>query len=192
MIQTGQLVKQNILPEIQKKVQFNAFFVALISNSTKRKLDVFTKHPFSNYKITRCCLCYLFTYFFTNNRIYTSRLFLVRSKVFTLFHYVSFFHCNFSNNFTRVLCFSLFWRFAFLFFSLGSRSRRRRWLTHFQHFTSSHLLVCQHFRNKVYVFMLIFVASVGNIKSRLTFHTTIIYLTEVFSKESSVNVLTCA
>ena len=111
-------------------------------------------------------------------------------KSFAFFIKFLFFDCSFSNNFALALCFSLFWWFAFLFFSLKSRSRQWRWwLTGFYHLISFHnLLFYQHFTNKMYIFLLSFVATVGNIKSQLTFHTIIIHPTEIFWKEGSVSV----
>ena len=89
-------------------------------------------------------------------------------------------------------------RFAFLFFdrlhscffNVGSRKRRRSCWTRFYHFTSFHsLLFYQHFTNKMYIFLLIFVASVGNIKRDLTFHTIIIHPTEIIWKDRNVSLL---
>ena len=111
-------------------------------------------------------------------------------KSFVSSFYVSFFSLQFSNNLTLVFCFSLFWQFTFLFLSLRRRSRRWRWLTNFYHFTSFHnLLFYQHFTKNMYIFLLIFVDSIGNTKSDLTFHTIIINPTKIFWKERSVNVL---
>ena len=108
------------------------------------------------------------------------------------FFFFFFFHYGFSNNFTFALCLSLFRGFSFLFFSLKSRSTQRRllWLTHFYHFASFHdLLLYWYFTNKTYISLLIFVATVGNIKSCLIFHAIIIHPAEIFWKERSINVL---
>ena len=51
------------------------------------------------------------------------------------------------------------------------------------------LLFYQHFTNKMYIFLLIFVASVGNIKRDLTFHTIIIHPTEIIWKDRNVSLL---
>ena len=116
--------------------------------------------------------------------------FLFAQKSCLFFIMLLFFHCNFSNNFTLTLCFPLFWQFSFLIINLGSRSRQRRWLTRFYHFASfQNLLHYWHFTNKTHIFFLIFVVSVCNLKSYLTFHTIIIHPIEIFWKEQSVNVL---
>ena len=94
--------------------------------------------------------------------------FIYKSFVFSSLKSLALFSSRFFfiNNFTLTLCFSRFWQFAFLFFSRGSRSRQWIWLIRFYHFASFHnLLFYQHFRKKMYIFLLIFVASVSNIKS---------------------------
>ena len=140
------------------------------------------------------CIIYLLIFYNHWNLyvLYANCSFLVHLKVLPFFVAFLFIHSNFSNNFTLALCFSLFWWFIFLFFSLERRSRWQRWLclTRFYHFASFHdLLFHRHFMNKMYSFLLIFVATLGNIKSHLTFHTIIIHPTEIFRKEHSVNVL---
>ena len=113
-------------------------------------------------------------------------------KRLAFFHHLSFFNCNCSNNFAFALCFSLFWWFTFLFFSVECRSRRHRWLwfTRFYPFTSFHgLLFYQHFINKIYILFFIFLATAGNNKSLFTFHAIIIHPTEIFWNKRSVNVL---
>ena len=122
-----------------EELYFNTFFLTLFYFFPQ--LDMFNWHLFSNYKITRCCLCYLFTYFLANIGIYTFHMQIVES----------------------------FKQFSTTIFQ--------------------NLLFYWHFTNKMYIFLLIFVACVGNIKSHLTFHTIIIRPTEIFWKERSINVL---
>ena len=100
-----------------------------------------------------------------------------------------FFQCNFNNNITLALCFSLFWH-GFLFFSLESRNRSRgMWWTRSYHFTSfSNLLSCWHFTNEMYIFLLIFVVTKSNIKSQLASHAEIVHPTQIFWKEQSGSV----
>ena len=116
---------------------------------------------------------------------YANRLFLICSKVLPFFHHVSFLFIAISS----IISHSRIW-FPSLFFSLGSRSRQCMWLIRFYHFASFHnLLFYHHFTNKKYIFLLIFVISVGNIKSYLTFHTIIIHPTKIFWNKHSVDVM---
>ena len=107
-------------------------------------------------------------------------------KSLAFFITVFFFYLQFKQQFhTRAFAFLFFWRFAFLFFSLGSRSRWRRWLwlTRFYHFTSFHNhLFYWHFTNKMYIFLLIFLASIGNIKATLLFTPWSLTLHKYFGK----------
>ena len=101
-----------------------------------------------------------------------------------------FFHCNLATISHSRFAFLFFGRLRSCFFNIGSRKRWRRCWTCFYHFTSFHnLLFYQHFTNKMYIFLLIFVASVGNIKRDFTFHTIVIHPTEIFWKERNVSLL---
>ena len=107
---------------------------------------------------------------------YGNSLLLVYLKVLPFFITFLFFHYNLKNNFKFALCFSLL-------FTLKSMSRQRWlfWLTYFYHFASFwNLLFYQNFANKMRIFVLIFIATVDNIKSHLKFYSIIIYPTETF------------
>ena len=77
------------------------------------------------------------------------------------------------------------------FFSLRSGSRSRRmWWTCFQYFASfNNLLFYRHFTNEMYIFLLIYVATISNIKSQLASHAVIVHSPEIFWKEQSINVM---
>ena len=129
---------------------------------------------------------YLLTFLQTLEFVrFTYKLFVSSAlKSFAFFSLFLFFHSNFSNNFTPVLCFPLSWWFVFLFFNL-ERSRRWRWLWLIRscHFASFHdLWLYRNFANKMCIFFLIFVASISNIKCHLTFQTIIIYTKKYFRK----------
>ena len=101
-----------------------------------------------------------------------------------------FFPCNFSSNITLALFFSLIW-IALPFFSLRIRSKKgsRQW-TRFYHFARlDNLLFYRHLTNEMHIFLLIFVATISNIKSQLASHTVIIHPREIFWKQQSGNVL---
>ena len=106
---------------------------------------------------------------------------------------IFFLHFFFSKQFQEkyYTCAFLFSFFVlhFFFFSLESRSQSRRW-TRFYHFTSlNNLILYQHFTIEIYIFLLIFVATISNIKSQLAFHIIIVHPTEVFQNEQGGNVL---
>ena len=76
----------------------------------------------------------------------------------------------------------LFCGLHFFFFSLELRRRTRWWQwARSYHFASfDNVLFYWHFTNEMYIFLLIFVASISNIKSQLASYAVIVHPTETF------------
>ena len=98
---------------------------------------------------------------------YENRSFSGRTEVLPFFPRVSFFFNSILATISHLHFAFLFFGLYSFFFNLRSSSRRRRmWWTHSYHFASfDNLLFYRRFTNEMYIFLLIFVVTISNIKS---------------------------